>query len=212
MRIYAVADIHARQDRIRRIRHNLLQSKPDVLVVAGDITQFTRPAPVIDQLSKMPVPVLAIRGNTDIARVESLMDQRPNISSLHLRRICMSGIPFVGVSGTLPLPFRSQICLRETRMIGRMERLVRKDAFLVVHPPPWGTLDKVAGRFHAGSRGVRELILKCRPAVAVCGHIHEHPGLSSLGKTLVVNCSMGRVGEGSLIDVDEEGKVRITML
>jgi len=212
MRVYAVADIHGKQDRIRRIRSNVLKFRPDVLVLAGDITHFTQPARVIAKLSEMPVPLLAIRGNTDLARVESLMDRHPNISSLHLREIRMAEIPFVGVSGTLPLPFRSQICLREARLIERLEPLVRRDSFLIAHPPPWGILDKVAGRFHAGCQHLRELIFRRRPAVMVCGHIHEQPGLTSLGKTLVINCSMGRAGEGSLIDLDEKGKAKITML
>ena len=40
MLIYAVADIHGQRDRIALIRSKILEYKPDVLVVAGDITYY----------------------------------------------------------------------------------------------------------------------------------------------------------------------------
>jgi len=72
MRIYAVADIHGRPDRMRLIKKNTIKLKPDVLIIAGDITHFTHPVSTIARLNDMPVSVLAIRGNTDLKRVERL--------------------------------------------------------------------------------------------------------------------------------------------
>ena len=54
MRIYAVADIHGRAERLKRIKENILTLNPDVLVIAGDITNFTGFRPVIDRLQIQP--------------------------------------------------------------------------------------------------------------------------------------------------------------
>lgn len=62
MRIYAVADIHGRSDKIALIRSNTQKLNPDVLVVAGDITNYTGSAGILAQLNDIPVPVLAVRG------------------------------------------------------------------------------------------------------------------------------------------------------
>ena len=40
MRIYAVADVHGKSTRIEGIRKTISEFKPDVLVVAGDITNI----------------------------------------------------------------------------------------------------------------------------------------------------------------------------
>ena len=212
MRIYAVADIHGRQDRMALIRKNILKHKPDVLIAAGDITHFTRPYPAVDQLNGMPVPVLAIRGNTDLARVEGLFERFPNISPLHLKEITIKNICIVGLSGTLPLPFASRICLREENTLKKIAPLLKKDAVLVVHPPPWGALDQVLGRFHAGSRGLKKIILSHQPRLVICGHIHESPGTAFIGDTRVVNCSMGRFGAGAIIDVDIDPVPKVEMI
>ena len=60
-RIYAVADIHGKPARIKRVHKVLLELNPDALIVAGDITNYFNSTDVVEQLNHMPVPVLAIR-------------------------------------------------------------------------------------------------------------------------------------------------------
>lgn len=212
MRIYAVADIHGRPDKVALIRKNILKLKPDVLVVAGDITRFTGPVPVISRLNDMPVPVLAVRGNTDLARVEDLFDRFSNIYPLHLKETIMQDMRFVGLSGTLPLPFSSRICVREADTINKLKPLLNRSSILVAHPPPRGTLDQVLGRFHAGCRGLREIISTAQPKLMICGHIHETPGTAFLGNSRIVNCSIGRTGGGAVIDVETDRVSRVEMI
>jgi len=83
---------------------------------------------------------------------------------------------------------------------------------LVAHPPPYGTLDEGFGNLHAGSRGLRRLILDRQPRLFICGHIHERPGWAFLGKTLVVNCSMGRSGAGAWIGMETGREPTVEML
>lgn len=212
MRIYAVADIHGRSDKIALIRDSTLQLNPDVLVVAGDITNYTDSAGILAQLNDIPVPVLAVRGNTDLSRVENLFEYFSNISPLHLKQVTIGSTPFVGVSGCIPIPFSSRICFNEMQVIEKLKSLVKSNSVLVAHPPPWGTLDEVFGRFHAGCRSLAKVIKMCRPTLMICGHIHESPGSAFIGKTLVVNCALGKNHAGAMIDIDNENNLDVEIL
>jgi len=206
VRIYAVADIHGKPERIDRIRDQVRALKPDVLVAAGDITHYHQAGRVLSRFNRLPVLVLAVRGNSDLPHVEKLFHRFANISPLHLQPVDIRGIRFVGVSGTVLLPFRSRIRYRERHLIKRLAPLFDKRTVLVAHPPPLGVRDEVLGRFHGGSRGVFTLLSTHRPALVLCGHIHERAGWTTVGKTVVVNCAMGKNSAGAVIDI-ENGQV-----
>ena len=199
MRVYAVADIHGKNDRFERIRDNLLDLKADILVLAGDISNFTQPGKILSRLNALPVPILVIRGNSDLKRVDHLFSALPNCIPVHAVCTTIKSISFVGIGGTLPIPFRSRICLNEQSCLKKVEPLVNTHTVLVTHTPPYGYQDLVMGRFHAGSMGLRKLINKCQPQVLICGHIHEGDGMSVVGKTRVVNCALSRSSSGALL-------------
>ena len=212
MRIYAVADVHGKPARIERIHKVLLELKPDALVVAGDITNYINSTDVVEQLNHMPVPVLAIRGNTDLSRVDHLLDYYPNTFSLNLKEHKINGVKFVGVSGTIPVPFSSRIRLREKWIFDTLAALINEDSVLVVHSPPRGMLDEAFGKFHAGCRRLYQLVVQCQPRFVLCGHIHECPGIATIGQTTVVNCNIARTGRGALVEFDPEGSLKVKML
>lgn len=212
MRIYAVADIHGKPARIKAIHKVLFELKPDALIVAGDITNYFNSTGVVEQLNHMPVPVLAIRGNTDLEKVDHLLNDYPNTSSLHLKEQTINGQKFVGVSGTIPVPLSSRIRFREKGIFDTLATLIDEDSVLVVHSPPRGILDEVFGRFHAGCRRLYQLILHRKPRLVICGHIHERPGIASIGSTTVVNCCLSRTGRGAMVDFEPEGSVKVKML
>ena len=45
------------------------------------------------------------------------------------------------------------------------------------------------------------VVKKLHPRVIICGHVHEDPGWEHLNDTLVVNCSVGHHGVGTIIDL-----------
>jgi Icc-related predicted phosphoesterase len=210
--IYATADLHGHLDRLDRIADHVTALKPGVLVIAGDITGHREPAAYIRRLNDLPVPVLTVLGNMDAQEIERLIEPCPNVISLHQREVTIVGVRFVGMGGTIPVPFSSRICFREKQMIEAMDHLIKTDSVLVAHPPPYGTLDEGFGNIHAGSRGLRRLILEKQPKMLICGHIHEKPGWAIVEKTLVVNCSMGRSGAGALIVLSGDTAPAVRML
>ncbi|MFO7665027.1 MAG: metallophosphoesterase family protein [Desulfobacterales bacterium] len=213
MLIYAVADIHGRTNRVSSILDTISNIKPDLLVLAGDINSLFKPSNnIVPFFSDNDLPVLAVRGNSDSKKIASLSALSSNISFLHFSEIVIKGFSFTGVGGTIPVPFSSRIQFREKQTAKKLEPLVKKDTILIAHPPPFGTLDKVIGKFHAGCRSMNEIILKCQPQLFICGHIHERPGSAFLGKTLVVNCSIGMKGKGALIKLNASRPPIVEML
>ncbi len=212
MRIYAVADIHGRLDRFSMIQEKISTHSPDVLVVAGDITNYLRPYPVIERLNAMPIPVLAVRGNSDLAVVESLFDTFDNITSLNLKEISLNGVHFTGISGTIPVPFRTRFRLREKQVENKISQLLSPLSVLVAHPPPWGVLDRVLKKFHAGCHSLNNIVLRKQPRIVLCGHIHEDSGVDYIKQTLVVNCSIGKSGAGALIELGENDVQKVVQL
>ena len=214
MKIYAVADIHARKRRLDCIAANVDRLSPDLVVASGDLTSYRASPFVVRRLADLPVLVFAILGNTDRKLVSRQIEYSPNISSGFLPAAEDRPFNLVGLNGTVPIPFRSRIALRENRMLRRIAHLVNPHTILVVHTPPWGILDEVMGKFHAGSKNLLDFIRCKEPLMVICGHIHERPGVKQLGKTCVVNCAMGRGSQGALIRFpgSEPGRPDVQML
>ncbi len=211
MRIYAVADIHGRPERLALLERGVTRTTPDVLVAAGDM-DGRDPAEVLGRLHTLGLPVLFVRGNMDGEAINGLVAAYPNIRRLDLRPERIGGVPFVGIGGTIPAPLPSRLRLRGKTATADVERVLSFDTVLVVHPPPYGILDEGWGGWHAGSRTLRELLLRRQPRLCICGHIHERPGAAFLGKTLVVNASMGLQGSGALIRLEDDGRTRVDFL
>ncbi len=212
MRIYAVADIHGKKHHLKAMYGVLDKFRPDLVVAAGDLTNFLNWRTCLAQLDCLPVPVLAVRGNTDLGRIETPLKQARNLRLLTAVPHKIDGYAFVGASGTMMLPFASRICLSENQLLSTLPCPMDQDTILVVHPPPKGICDRVGGKFCAGSKNLAGFIRAARPGLVLCGHIHEHPGKGLLGRTVVVNCAMGRSSLGAVIDLEKGKSPQVNLL
>ena len=82
MRIYAVAGIHGKSEHMETIYRVLDQYQPELMVVPGDMTHFFNWSTVLSQFDSLPVPVLVVRGNTDLKRIEPRIKKAANITLL----------------------------------------------------------------------------------------------------------------------------------
>ncbi|MBT4875925.1 MAG: phosphoesterase [Desulfobacula sp.] len=212
MRIYAVADIHGKTEKVEKIKDVISQEAPDILVIAGDITNYVSPLKTFDQLKGTPIPIMGIRGNSDFKRVEGLLRKQKNTTLLNHVPVIYKDADFAGLSGTIPLPFLSKISFRETHFLDRLKPSITPDTILVVHPPPRGVCDKVGNRFSAGSIGLRNFIENHPPLMVLCGHIHEQAGYQFLKNTLVVNCAMNKNSGGAIIDSCKNMPLKVKMI
>ncbi|MEK6847723.1 MAG: metallophosphoesterase [Nanoarchaeota archaeon] len=102
----------------------------------------------------------------------------------------------------------------EKKMSFLLKKINRKSIF-IFHYPPKGIFDIIKEKnnpFKGGSTGVtffRKAILKHKPSLVLCGHMHEYQGKKKLGNSWVVNPGEGSEGKFAIINIDEnEGKVK----
>ena len=210
--LYAAADLHGHKTRIAIVARQASRREVQAVVLAGDLVNYHRGHAIMGALATLPKPAYVVRGNTDPRYVERAMATTGGLRSLDYKRYQLSGAAIVGISGTLPIPFCSRIGWFEAQRLDRLATQIDSRTILVAHPPPWGVRDRVAGRWHAGSRGLRRLVARLSPAVLICGHIHEAAGIERLGRTLVVNCALGKTGHGAIIRYDGRSPPTAEML
>lgn len=198
MKIYSVADIHGSQYRLNLILKNIQRYSPDLVVVCGDITQYGPGDVAKNFLDQIPVETVAVTGNIDSSDVENGIDNS-KATRIELKKVIKKGIPFVGSSGINPDDFKT---LEEKKMID-------EKTILVTHVPPFDTVDKIFIGMHGGSKELRELVDKVKPRLVLSGHIHEDPGYKKINDTVFVNCSMGKRGEGALIEINQDILVKM---
>jgi len=199
MKILAAADIHGAQYRLNILLGNIERHSPDLVVICGDITQFGPGDVAKNFLNQIPVETLAISGNIDTADVFKAIDES-KATNIEMKKVVKKGIPFVGVNGEKP----DQLKIFDDKGI------VDEASVLVTHVPPYGVQDKIFLGKHGGSKELREIVDKYKPRLVLCGHIHEDPGYTKTDNSVVVNCSMGKRGEGALIEIN--GDISVKML
>ena len=212
MRIYAVADIHGKSKKIVKIKEIISQKSPDILVIAGDITNYISPRKTFELLKDIIIPIFCIRGNSDFRCVEKLSRNQENTTLLSHTPVTYQKTQFLGLNGTIPLPFLSKICLRETKCFVLIKHVITPETILVAHPPPRGVCDKVGNKLSAGSFGLKRFIEKYSPLMVLCGHIHEQAGYQFLNNTLVVNSAMNKKFSGAIIDYDNTMPLNVNMI
>ena len=203
MILYATADIHGSQYRLNTVLEMVEKHIPDIVIICGDITQFG-PADVAKNfLDQIPGTVFAVPGNIDTTDAIRGM-QQSHAFNLHLKRNEHNGLVFVGITGVDPK--ETQLLLQEQTYKG----MIKDVDVLVSHVPPYGFQDKVFLGHHSGSKELLSILKTYSPRLVLCGHIHEDPGFSHYENTLVVNCSMGKRGNGALITIKE--RILVEML
>ena len=201
MKLLAVADIHGSQYRLNLVLKNIERFSPDLVIVCGDITQFGPGEIAKNFLDQIPIETLALKGNIDTADVDKGIDES-KATKIEMKRVVKKGIPFIGINGMDPNQLKD---IKE-------KKLLDKSSVLVSHEPPFGFQDKIFLGKHGGIKELRELVDNYKPRLVLCGHIHENPGFTNIGKTTIVNCSMGKRGEGALIEINEDVSVEMINL
>ncbi|VVB59726.1 3',5'-cyclic adenosine monophosphate phosphodiesterase CpdA [uncultured archaeon] len=207
MKILAVADIHGSQYRLNLVLKNVKAYSPDLVVLCGDITQFGPGELATNFLNQIPVKTFAIPGNIDTFDVDQGIIAS-NAIYLHLKRVVIQGIPFVGIGREIPSPLTDITIINDGEKKSLMN-VLDKTSVLVTHVPPFKLQDKIFIGSHGGSKKLRNLIDTCKPRFVLCGHIHEDPGVTQLMNMTVVNCSLGKRTEGAIVEINDTIKVTI---
>lgn len=209
MRIVAVTDIHGKLEKVKRLARILGEEKPDLILIAGDITNFSGAEVarrVLELLMALGVPILAVHGNCDGRDVPELLEELG--ISVHNKRKEVKSTGFVGIGGSNITPFNTIWELTEDEIMEILRRDYRPGDIILSHAPPKDTkADRVHSGLHVGSMALREFIEKNQPPLVVTGHIHEARSVDKLGETVIVNPGPLFRGYYAFIDFDEKEKV-----
>jgi Icc-related predicted phosphoesterase len=200
MRIQCAADFHGKKTRYTAFCHGIEEHSPDLVILAGDLNSSPY---FLEFLRDITVPVFTTSGNMDGSEAQKLLGAHSIL--LDGKHIIHGGVSFVGVGGSKPY-------IDTLRSYSGTTPLSLEDTpvdVLISHVPPKGMMDKMTLTFHIGSVWVRDVVEKKRPRLVVCGHVHENPGYARYGDTLVVNCSVGRKGAYTLIELGSKITVRM---
>jgi Icc-related predicted phosphoesterase len=193
MRLLLFSDLHAdltaAADLVRRSR------VVDAVVCAGDLCNaHQRLAQVLEVLKVIDKPTVLVAGNNETpSELREACADVPQFDVLHGNGVTILGVPFWGVGGGIPVtPFGAWSYDLAEDQAEPLLAGCPAGGVLVTHSPPFGVLDVASNEKHLGSVAIRNAIERCRPRLAVCGHIHACGGKRlSFGDTTVVNAGPG---------------------
>ena len=209
MRMLAIADLHAEESVLDRLRVVATKGSYDQIFVVGDLTD-RGPLSYAEELISILPDALMVHGNMDPPEVQKLMEKKG--VSVHGKKVELGEWNVVGIGGSNPTPFKTPSEYHEDE-IARILNMADVDKFsiLLSHAPPHGLFDSI-GDMHVGSTAVRQVIEQKKPLMCLCAHIHEHEGQEVLGDTLVVKLPPATNLRAAEIEIGDNIDVRFIKL
>jgi Icc-related predicted phosphoesterase len=186
--VLAFSDLHRDLDQAASLVER--SSEADAVIAAGDFASVHEGLEeTIGALRPISVPTVLVPGNNETEEALRAASEGWDAATvLHGEGTEIDGTQFYGLGAGVPVtPWDWSFDLDEEQARERLAGCP-EGAVLVVHSPPRGHCDTSSSGDHLGSEAILETIESKRPAVAVCGHIHEAWGAEDeVGPTTVIN-------------------------
>jgi uncharacterized protein len=205
-----LADLHGEYGKIE----SFMELNPDIVFIAGDITNMGTSKDVDTCFSRIDVPCFSVPGNCDPKEVVDALEQSSSVN-LHGSTMNLGKISLAGVGGSNPTPFGTPFELTDKQIddllkvaVARMEKATHH--VLLSHAPPQGILDEIGGN-HVGSATVGKYLDKFD--LICCAHVHEQRGIYEGEGYKVVNPGPAAMGNCAMIHFGEDAKdIQIELL
>jgi hypothetical protein len=228
-RILFVTDLHE----VRAFLPALVEAEAgaDLCVLGGDLTNFSGPAEALAALAPLGRAFPAVRavpGNVDRPGVARLLEAEG--ISLHGRGEALGGLWLSGVGGSNLTPLHGPTEYEEDEITALLQAGAPPASLspllwiLVTHVPPRATVtDRMFAGKHVGSTALRAFLEAAspeapRPALNLCGHIHEGIGQDRVGDTRICNPGAFTAGRYARIFVEDgddprggDGRLRVEL-
>jgi Icc-related predicted phosphoesterase len=212
-----LSDIHGRVSLLRRI---VKTSDYDLALVAGDLSNYAGGGygEVLELLSESLPLTIVVPGNVDPPEILNL--SLGNVVILHTSVVDVRGLLIAGVGGGIGFSFWGIPYLAEYHIADFVKNLseeLRRSSralhILLTHTPPYNSgVDRLYSGEVVGSKALRNFLEEFKPLLHVCGHVHESRGVSTLGRTTVVNPGPAMVGYYAVSRVDlDRGRVDVEL-
>ncbi len=189
MKLLLFSDLHAS----RQAALSIVQRAKDfdMLVSAGDFANERRDLHIcVDILQPVEKPVVLVAGNNETTdELKEACKNWPAARVLHGNSIQIGELVFFGMPGAVPVtPFGAWSFDFTEEQAAEMLAGCPPGCVLISHSPPKGAVDRSSRGESFGSVAVRDAILRVKPRLVVCGHIHACSGQTAqIGNTPVVN-------------------------
>jgi Icc-related predicted phosphoesterase len=195
MKLLLFSDLHC--DAAAATRLVRLAGGADAVVGAGDFANVRSGiSTCIEILREIKVPTVLVPGNNET--YDELLDACAgwsNVKVLHGTGVEIAGLPFFGIGGGIPItPFGDWSFDFSEADAANMLAQCPTGAVLVSHSPPKSAVDVSSSGRSLGSTAVRDAVLRLKPRLVVCGHIHGSAGQRALiGNTPIINAGTGGI-------------------
>jgi len=195
MKLLLFSDLHTDTSAAKRIVE--LARDADVAIGAGDFASARHGiSKCVEILKQIQKPTVLVPGNNEsYDELVSACSGWGNAHVLHGKGIELSGVPFFGIGGGIPItPFGAWSFDFSEEEATRLLSECPAGAVLVSHSPPKGAVDQTTSGQSLGSTAVRDAVLRLKPRLVVCGHIHACAGQqTAIGSTPVINAGPGGI-------------------
>ncbi len=187
MKIFAFTDTHGNKKIISVLIKRIQDSNPDIIVCAGDLTNFSKNLDtLINMFKKTNLPLLIIPGNHETNSDLTRACQKTKFAiNVHRKIYSINNYIFFG--------FGLGGFEEKNHELEKLIPKIKKEAagkilILITHQPPYKTkLDNLASG-HAGNKSIKKFIKELKPRLSICGHLHENENkIDKINSTLIIN-------------------------
>jgi len=190
------SDIHGHKKGLAYVREQVTEHKPDLVLIAGDATDYSDPASTFDLLQGLNVEIFLVPGNMD--RFAGV-DNYSNITNIHISREERHGIGFVGFGA---------VHMADLDLVELLRPIAKENDVLLTHFPAKGYNDRSHSGSQAGSGEIARAIVELNPRMLISGHIHESPGIVQERGRYYINPGPAYERRGVLITFNDELLIR----
>ena len=184
MRIIYISDMHGKLDAVKAL------PEADLCLIGGDFTTLGSDADIraaVEVIAPKYPAFWGVLGNMDAPTATTVLEETGHL--LPSKPTTIQGIRLLGLGGANRSPFNTPNEWDESIATALFSGLLEGGLdFAVTHAPPFESgADRIGSGICVGSKAVAEMVMRVKPALLLCGHIHEAAGIFRLGDTLVVN-------------------------
>lgn len=194
MKILALSDIHGDVHLMKEMAEKGAREKVDLVLLAGDLTNFDRPKDgLLKPFKEKGLEVAVLPGNHEgLAEIGFLVDAY-KVKNLHGYSIKSGDVGIFGCGyGDIGLHQLSEEQFFQTLKKAHDSLKGVRKKVMVTHIQPSDSILSMG--IFPGSRGVRKAIEEFQPDLHICGHIHESHGIEDkIGRTRTIN--VGKSGK-----------------
>ncbi|MBI2508290.1 metallophosphoesterase family protein [Candidatus Woesearchaeota archaeon] len=187
MRLFAFTDTHGNKKIISSLIKKIQNSKPDIVICAGDLTNFGRALKkLLNMFEKTNLPLLIIPGNHETSpQLTEACKKTKFAINIHRKIYQFNDYLFFGYG----LGGFGKESLEMEKLMPKIKALAKNKMLIIItHQPPYKTkLDKLPSG-HAGNKSIRKFIAELKPVLSICGHLHENESkVDKIKSTVIIN-------------------------